>query len=100
MIDLAQLTHEEIAHLDAVLVLLDGALDLLIERGVCKQAEGVSLIDLYDAVLQEIQRRAWETAARQVMEAVTAGDLMEVVRPDGQIGYALSGVSAELEAVR
>jgi hypothetical protein len=97
MINLSQLTREELAHLEAVLVLLDGALDLLTEQGICNEAEGVRLIDLWESVLQAQERRALETATQQVQAAVTAGELTEVLRPDGEIGYALSGVLVELE---
>lgn len=85
MIALSMLTGDELSAVDAVLSALDATLELLFDRGAI--TDGIDLEDLYEATGEEMQRRADEDADYHVQLALNLGELTEVVRPDGQIGY-------------
>lgn len=88
MIQLSALTGPELASVDATLSALDATLELLLLRRAIGE-DGINLETLYEAVGEELQRRALEDAEYHVQLAVNRGTLIEVRRPDGQIGYGL-----------
>lgn len=89
MITLSALTAGELAQVDTALTLIDAALELLLDRGVCDE-DGIDLIDLAEAVAGEVEARALEDAEYKVGSAIKRGECVEVLRPDGQTGYAPS----------
>lgn len=91
MITLSALTGQELDQVKLALWALDDALTLLLERGAADEGEGVDLEELSVAVALELEQRALEDAQYCVMRAVAEGALVEVVRPDGQTGYAPTG---------
>lgn len=86
MIALSALAGEELQSVDAALSALDATLELLLLRGAIGE-DGVDLEDLYAATGEELQRRADEDAEYYVQLGLNLGELVEVVRHDGQIGY-------------
>jgi len=88
---LTALTAPELAQLETSLVLLDNSLDMLLERGVCTEEEGIDLIQLSEAVNDELARRAQEDAEFHMEVAVARGLYRKVVRPDGEVGYEPTG---------
>ena len=91
MIKLTALTGQELNEVQLALYALDDALTMLLERGAADEDEGVDLEELSEAVQDELARRAQEDAEYHVGAAVARGELVEVVRPDGQTGYAPAG---------
>jgi hypothetical protein len=63
MIKLSTLTGRELAALDAALTALDGALDVVAERGYIDEADGVDLLELAEAVGAEVEQREAQDAA-------------------------------------
>lgn len=57
MISLQTLTQRELTAVDAALTAIDSALETLLERGVCTEADGVDLEELSDAVAVELEQR-------------------------------------------
>lgn len=91
MIALSALTAKELASVDAALSAIDATLEMLLQRRAIGE-DGVDLEDLYEALGEEMQRRADEDTEYHVQLAVNRGELIEVIRPDGQIGYTLPGL--------
>lgn len=91
MIKLSVLTDEELAQVDTAVKLIDAAIALLHRRKAFKAREGIDLIELAGALEEEKDSRAIEDAEYRVRQAVAAGELVEVERPDGQKGYAPRG---------
>ena len=85
---LSGLTQQELAQVDLALTLIDEALVMLQERGICDESDGIDLVELNEAVGAEIEVRAEDDGWYKVQQAVAAGDVVEVIRPDGQEGYA------------
>lgn len=94
---LSVLATDELAQLDMALNAMDAALVMLLERGVVTEADGVDLLDLSAAVGEEVERRAVEDGAYKVEfqtlfgQALAAGEIVGVIRPDGQMGYRAAG---------
>lgn len=88
MISLSQLTEQELNEVELALYALDDALVMLLERGVANEQQGIDLEELGEAVALEVERRGIEDAGYYVATAVARGELVEVVRPDGQVGYS------------
>jgi hypothetical protein len=87
MINLSGLTSLELSLIDQALNIVDAALTLLLTHGAIDEDEGVDLLALDEAVAEEIDRRMMEDAQHKVAEALTRGEIVVVVRPDGQLGY-------------
>lgn len=49
--------------------------------------DGVDLLDLFEVVGAEMERRGVEDAEFKVRQALAVGECLPVVRPDGQTGY-------------
>src|SRR5579871_2063188 len=82
------------AELQTMLDTIDAvyALDELTEaRNVVPGDEDITLVELADAIIEEMTSRAMEDAGYKVNEMVARGELDRYVRPDGQIGYAQPG---------
>ena len=85
--NLSLLTADELRAVDAALGALGEALAMLEDVGALDEDNGVDLLDLADAVGEELERRGVEDAEYKVAAAVAGGKCMSVVRPDGKIGY-------------
>jgi hypothetical protein len=84
---LSALTNAELLRLDAALTALDEALVMLEDAGAANAEDGVDLIELSEALVQELGRRTMEDAEYRVKAAISSGECVPVVRPDGQTGY-------------
>ncbi len=91
MNNLSALTQHELAQVDAALTLIDAALVMLQERGICDADQGIDLIELNEAVGAEIEFRADKDGRYKALEAVEIGAAVMGVRPDGEVGYAPRG---------
>lgn len=94
-LNFSELTSHE---LDGMLDTLDALhqLDALMdERNVVPDDMDIALVDLGDAIVEEMSRRAYEDAGLVVNQMVARGELDRYVRPDGQIGYAPPGAYGE-----
>lgn len=91
MIRLSALTNAELLRLDAALTAIDEALVMLEDAGAANAEDGVDLLDLADALVVELDRRTMEDAEYRVKTAITRGEVVPTVRPDGEWGYAPAG---------
>ena len=89
--NLSTLTSKQLSQLDSALNIIDGALDMLLERGICTEDDGVDLVELSEAVGAEIASRADADGEYAVQVMMGWGEAVAVVRPDGQQGYAPLG---------
>lgn len=85
--NLSMLTADELRTVDAALTLMGDALAMLEDVGAIGE-DGVDLLDLTDAVGEELERRGVEDAAFKVSQALAVGECVAVKRPDGEIGFA------------
>jgi hypothetical protein len=58
MITLSLLSSRKLAQLDSALDLLNEALEMLLDEGAVSEREGVDLVELSDALGEELERRA------------------------------------------
>ena len=91
MIRLSALTGQELDEVRGALWALDDALALLCDRHIVNEQEGIDLEELSEAAETELEQRGMEDAEYHVKQAVAVGALVEVVRPDGEKGYAPAG---------
>lgn len=57
MINLRGLTEQQLDQLDTALAGMDEALEILIEREICKEDDALDILELVDAVAAEIEFR-------------------------------------------
>lgn len=95
-IALSSLTDAELSQLVAAFDLVNDRLDLLIERSILNEDDGVDLNELFELVFSEEDRRAIENAEFVCEQGITLGHLEKVIRPDGEIGFALTDAGFRL----
>ena len=84
--NLSLLTGDELRTVGAALTVIGDALAMLEDVGAIGE-DGVDLLELSDAVGEELERRGVEDAAFKVNQALAAGECVAVKRPDGQVGF-------------
>lgn len=65
----------------------DNAITILIENGIIAEEEDCDMDALGGSVYQEVYNRAMEDAQFALESAVESGEMVRVIRPDGQFGY-------------
>jgi hypothetical protein len=88
VIQLSSLTGPELAQLVDAFDLLNSEFDMLIERGILNEGDGVDINELYLTVFEEDERRAVIDFSADMRHLKREAYIEQITRPDEQIGIS------------